>query len=209
MPRSSVLLQLHIMHRTLQEERQAVLPKAQRLNALLRHAPVLGGKGGGAVVLGPVELDAPGNPRSGKTHQGRLDNFVIIDEVIPVGFVVGALNATAQLGQHHHANIIILQEHGGIGLIGFFIQDFVHHRQGIHLAAGALVHALFQEHGVLVRLTNAIGGNIDGFYTHARGGGHDGCLLWICRQVCCPLRYLLGAIPWVRRKAAVNMLSEE
>ena len=43
--------------------------------------------GGWTVMLRPVELDAAGDPWTGKAYQGRLDHVVIIYEVIIIGFV--------------------------------------------------------------------------------------------------------------------------
>ena len=135
-------------------------------------APVHRGKGGGPVVLGPVELDAAGNPRPGEAHQRGLDHLVVVHEVIAVGLVIGPLDAPAQLRQHHHLNVLVFQEDGSVGLVLLFIQDLVHHGQGVDLAAGALVDALFQEHGVTVRLADAVGGDHDGFHADACGGVH-------------------------------------
>ena len=124
-------------------------------------APVGRRIGRRAVVLRPVELDAAGNPRADEAHQRRLDDLVVVDEVVAVGLVVGALDAAAQLRQHHHADVVVLQPHRGIGLIDLLVEDLVDDGQRIHLAAGALIDALFEEHGVLVRLADAIGGQHD------------------------------------------------
>ena len=128
---------------------------------ILRDAPVGRRVGRRAVMLRPVELDAAGDPRADQAHQRRLDDLVVVDEVIAVGLVVGALDAAAQLGQHHHADVVVLQPHRGIGLIDLLVEDLVDDRQRIHLAAGALIDALFQEHGVFVRLADAVGGQRD------------------------------------------------
>ena len=125
-------------------------------------APVGGAVGGRAVMLGPVELDAAGDPRAGEAHQRRLDHLVVVDEVVAVGFIHGALNAAAQLGQHHDFQIIVFQPYGGVGLKRLFIEDLVHHGQRIHLAAGTLIDALFQKHGIFVGLADAVGRQING-----------------------------------------------
>ena len=128
---------------------------------VFRHAPVHGGKGGGTVVLGPVEFDAARNPRPDKPYKRRLNDFVVVNKVIAVCFVVSALNSAAQLGEHHHADVIVFQPYCGVTLFGFFVENLIDHRQRIHLAAGTLVYALFQKHGVLVRLADSIGGQLD------------------------------------------------
>ena len=114
-------------------------------------------------MLRPVEFDAAGNPRAGKTDERRLDDLVVIDEVVAVGFIIGALNTAAELGQHHHADIFVFKPYGGIGLIGLFVEDFVDDRQGIDLAARTLIDALFKEHRVLIRSADAVGRDHDGF----------------------------------------------
>ena len=103
--------------------------------AVFHGAPVGRGVGGRAVVLRPVEFDAAGNPRAGKADKRRLDDLVVIDEVVAVGLVVGALNAAAKLRKHHHADIVVFKPYGGIGLVGLFIKDLVDDRQGVDLAA--------------------------------------------------------------------------
>ncbi|MNZ29789.1 hypothetical protein D3C78_470430 [compost metagenome] len=54
-------------------------------------------KGGGPVVLGPVELDAAGDPGPHQPHQRRLDHLVVVDKVPLHHLVVGAVDAPAQL----------------------------------------------------------------------------------------------------------------
>ena len=50
------------------------------------------------MVLWPVELNAARYPRTRQTHQRRLDDVVVVDEVALFDFVVSHLDATAQLG---------------------------------------------------------------------------------------------------------------
>jgi len=110
-------------------------------------------------MLRPVELDATADPRPRKPHQRGLDNLVIIHKIVSVGFIVGTLNTAAQFRQHHHAQVVVFKPYGVIGLVGLFIAQGIDHRQRIHLAATALIHALFEEHGVDVRLSHFVGGD--------------------------------------------------
>ena len=118
---------------------------------------------GGTVVLRPVELDAAADPRPHQAHQRGLDDLVVVDEVVAVGLVIGALHASAQLRQDHHAQIVVFQPNRAVGLIHLFVVDLVNYGKGIHLAAAALIHALFQKHGIGVGLAHAVGGNDHAF----------------------------------------------
>ena len=130
---------------------------------MLNRAEINRRESGGPVVLGPVELDAAADPGSGQAYQGRFDDLVEVHKIIAVGLVISPLDAPAQLGQHHDPDIVVLQPYGGIRLVLFFVQDFIDHRQRVHLSAAALVHPLFQEHGVFIRLADAVSGDQDGF----------------------------------------------
>ena len=116
-----------------------------------------GSKGSGAVVLRPVELDAAGDPRSEQTNQRGLDDLVVIDEIIAVRLIIGALDAASQLRQNHHLDIVVFQPEGGVGHILLLVEDLVHNGVRIHAAAAALIDTLLQEHRVLVGFADAIG----------------------------------------------------
>ena len=134
---------------------------------VFRKLPGHGVKGTGAVVLGPVELDAPGNPRPGQAHHGGLDDMVVVDKIIAVGLVQGALHPPAQLRQHHHIQVLVFQAQGGVGFHDFFIADGVGDGMGIHLAAGALVHPAIQKHGVAVGFSHGVSGDVHLFHPNA------------------------------------------
>lgn len=111
------------------------------------------------MVLRPVELDAAADPRPHQAHQRGLDDLVVVDEVVAVGLVIGALHAPAQLRQDHHAQIVVFQPYRAVGLVHLFIVDLINDGKGIHLAAAALIDALFQKHGIGVGLAHAVGGD--------------------------------------------------
>ncbi|MNC54717.1 hypothetical protein D3C75_1042120 [compost metagenome] len=52
---------------------------------------------GRPVVLWPVKLNAPGDPRPQQPHQRRLDHLVVVDKITLLHFVVGPMNAPTQL----------------------------------------------------------------------------------------------------------------
>ena len=136
--------------------------------------PEIGGpEGGGPVMLRPVEFYAAADPRAGKPHQRGFDDLVVIHEVIAVGFVICPLDTASQFGKHHGLDILVFQPYGGIGLLFLFIQNLVDYRQGIYLAAAALIYPLFQKHGIFIGLSNAIGGDHHCF--HPNAGAHAVC----------------------------------
>ena len=55
------------------------------------------------VVLRPVELDAARHPRSGQSNKRRFDHRLPVNQVVAVRFVLHDVNASADLGQDHHA----------------------------------------------------------------------------------------------------------
>ena len=116
-----------------------------------------------AVVLRPVKLYAARNPRSRQSHQRRLDDMVVIHEVAPPYFVVGHLYSSAELRQHHHLYIFVLQEHGHPFLVRLLVAYRLYHRIGIYHARRTLIHSLLQKDGVLLRLSDLIRRNCHDF----------------------------------------------
>ena len=108
-------------------------------------------EGGGAVVLGPVELDAPGNPRAGQADQGRLDHILPVKEVISIRLVLTDMDTPSDLRQDHHPEELILQMHRIPGALLADLADPVEKREWINFAATSLIDALFKKHRVLVR----------------------------------------------------------
>ena len=96
-------------------------------------------EGGRTMVLRPIELDAPGDPRPGQTDQRRLDHRLAVDEVVAVGLVLGNVDATADLGQQQDAEILVLQPNGLPGVIGLRLGDPIGAGQRIDPAAAPLV----------------------------------------------------------------------
>ena len=120
-------------------------------------------KGGRPVVLRPVELDSPADPRPGQSHQCGLDHPVVVYKVISVRLVQRPLDAAAQFRQDHHIQVIILQDHCPVRGILFDIADFLADRNRVHLSRGALVSALLNKQRVLFHASGTVGGNDDSF----------------------------------------------
>ncbi len=115
---------------------------------------------GGPVVLGPVELDAAGDPRPEQADQGRFDDLVAVEEVVARGLVVADVDAPAQFGQDHQPHVLVLQVHRVPLPRGLLLGDLVDERQRVDRARGALVDALVEVGRVAVGLAGLVG--VDG-----------------------------------------------
>ena len=116
-------------------------------------------EGGGAVMLGPVELDAAGNPGTGQTHQGWLDDPVTVDKVIMADLVIAGENLAADGRQNLGLNVFVFQGVDLVGYILLFVGDAVGIGQGVKSAGCSLIGLLLEEHGHGVWLFGNIGGN--------------------------------------------------
>ena len=90
--------------------------------------------------------------------------MLVVGEVILVSFA--AMDAAANLWQHHHLDVFVFEEYCSILFVSPFVRDSVRERIGVNLAAAALVDAFFQEHGIKVGRKNAIGRDDDRFLPH-------------------------------------------
>ena len=120
------------------------------------------------MVLGPVKLDATTDPGTSQSHEGRLDNVIVIHKVALLDLVVRHLDTSTQFGHHHHFDILILQEHHLPLVWRGFIGYRLNHGIWIHHPTRALIDAFLQEYRILLGLSYFIGryGNYfsPGFY---------------------------------------------
>ena len=117
-------------------------------------------KGRRAMVLRPVKLNSPADPGAGQTDQGRFDHIIMIDKMIIVGFVIRHLDTPTQFWQYHNPDKVIFQVYRIPGFVFLLIIHFVNHRMWVYYATAALVYAILEKHGVLVRISGLIGWNI-------------------------------------------------
>ena len=110
-------------------------------------------------MLWPVEFNTAADPRSRQTHQCRLDNMIIVNEVTLLDFVVSHLHATAQFRQNHYLQVFILQKYRMIGAVGLLVSDTFDDGIRIHHPARSLIHTLLQENGILLVGPALIGRN--------------------------------------------------
>ena len=55
------------------------------------------------MMLRPIEFDTSRNPRPGEPDERRLDDGLMINQVVAVGLVLQPMDATAEFRQDHHA----------------------------------------------------------------------------------------------------------
>ena len=110
---SHTLLVEHLLH--------LAHPHADAAIGILLDAGINGHEGGRTVVLWPVELDATTDPRTRQSHEGRLDDVVVIDEVALGYLVISHLYATTQLRQYHHLDVLVLNPDGQIVLVHLLV----------------------------------------------------------------------------------------
>ena len=139
-------------------------PDSHALIGILLDGAVHRHKGAGAVVLGPVELDAAANPRPCQADERRLDYLVIVNEM-PIGnFVKGHLYPSAQFGENHDLDILVLQKDSVVFLVHLLVRDGLDDGIGINDAAASLIDTFLQEYGILFGLSCLIGRNRDLFF---------------------------------------------
>ena len=145
------LLMEHLLH--------LAHPHADRPVGILLDARIDGHIGSGTMVLGPVEFDASRDPWTSKTDEGGLDDVVVIDEVTTGNLVVGHLHTTAQFGQDHHLDVLVLHPDGLVLLIDLLVAHRFDDGIGIDHTTRALIDSLLEEHRVLFGLAHLIGRN--------------------------------------------------
>jgi hypothetical protein len=119
-------------------------------------------EGGGTVVLGPVELDAAGDPGAGKADESGLDDVLAVEEIVLAEFVEADMNTAADFREDHEAEELVFEVDGlpevGNGVGSNAIDD----REGIDAAAAALVDTVFEEERVGVWFRRQVGEDRDG-----------------------------------------------
>ena len=124
--------------------------------------------GAGAVMLGPVELHAAGNPWPGEADKRGLDDILSVEKVVvSVRLVLTKENPATDFRQHHQPHEFILHPRRDIihRLRRFVLIHLVDERHGINLAARALVNALLEKNRIFFRLAEAVGRDGERFET--------------------------------------------
>ena len=122
----------------------------------------------GAVVAGPVELHAAGDPAAQQPDERGLDDVLLVEEIIPGALVQRGVDAPADFGHQLHAQVFVFQRDDAEGALPAVRPVHCEHGLGgVRVAAGALVHAVFRKQRQLLGGREAIGGQ------HAQFIGDD------------------------------------
>ncbi|MPM02246.1 hypothetical protein SDC9_48491 [bioreactor metagenome] len=121
-------------------------------------------EGGGTVVLGPVELDASADPGSKEADQRRLDHLIIVDCILTGCLVYDPVDASTELRQYHHFQVVVFQEYSTIRSVFLGITNRFNDGVGVDSSAAALVNPVLKEHRVGIGLSCCIGGDHNLFF---------------------------------------------
>ena len=113
-----------------------------------------------------VPLHTARDPGAEHADIGWLDDVLTVENLVAVGLVRGIEEPAADVGQHAHFQVIVLQEQGPIGGVGLFIGRIVVHGIGIDPAPGPLVGEVALEERRFFRGVHPISGQRDGPLAH-------------------------------------------
>ena len=134
---------------------------------------IAGQKTGRAMVVGPVEFHAAGNPGAQRPDEAGLDDMLAVEEIVVGDFIPCGKNPAADFRKNQHVQILVFQMDSGVAAFDFpFPVYFQGDLVGIGAACGALVNPMLgeQRHFFLPRLR--VGGEHKLF--HANGCvGHE------------------------------------
>ena len=143
------------------------------------HLYVHGHIGAGPVVAGPVEFQTAGDPAAQQADQRGLHHVLPVEEVVAGAFIHGGVDAAAQFGHKLDLQIFVFQRDDAEGLFGTVDPIHPHdHLIGIGIAAGALMHPVFREHGHFFSGGRIIGGHQANFIRNFGFLKHGRCLLY-------------------------------
>ena len=108
------------------------------------------------MMLRPVELNTTRYPGAYQSYQRWLDDMIVIHKMALGNLIVGHLYTSAQFWQHHHLDILILQEYRLVFLINLFIADTLNNGIWIDYTAGTLIYSFFQEHRAFLGFSHLI-----------------------------------------------------
>src|ERR1051326_6670341 len=115
-------------------------------------------------MLWPVKLNAAANPGSRQSDECRFDDWLAVNQIVTVGFVLHYMNAAAKLGQHHYSKKLVLNPNRLPATFNWLFSNAIYKWERINFAAAALIDALFKEHRIFVRRGGQLGWNERVFY---------------------------------------------
>jgi len=133
-----------------------------------------GREGEHVVALDKVELDPPANPRAAQADERWLDHRGSVKDLAPGHLVIGGIEASADLGQDGHPQVVVFHDHGAIGLLGIGgPQDVL--LLGIGIDPGVPIG----EEGRVGVLGDMVGGDAKRFFTDCGLFVHEQPPLWV------------------------------
>ena len=117
-------------------------------------------------MLRPIKLNSAAYPRTRKTNQSGFNNFVIVNKIVAVCFVICTLNSAAEFRQNHYVYIIVFKDKSSIFLICLFVRNFFCNGQRIHLSRTALISSLFNKKRCFFRFAGFICWNKNFFFSN-------------------------------------------
>ena len=121
---------------------------------------------GRAVVVEDVPFDAARDPCAEHADVGGFDHVLAVENLVSVGLVRGVEKASADVREHAHLQIVVLQKQGPVGGVDLFVGRIVVHGIGIDAAFGPLVGEVAFEKRSLFRCVHPVGGQRDGPFAH-------------------------------------------
>src|SRR6185437_4889408 len=103
------------------------------------------------MMLRPIEFNTAGNPWPGQSDERRLDDVLIVNEIVSVRFVLNGMDSPANFRQHEHAEKFVFNPNRLPLPRNGLLSNAVGERKWINLAATALIDALLQEHRIFIR----------------------------------------------------------
>ena len=131
-------------------------PNGDRSRGLPLNRPIGRHESRWTVVTGPVEFYAARNPGAKHADQRRLNNVLLIKEVIFIYFVIRGVDSAAQFRKQNELQILVFQANGGVRFIlPVLTINIGHNAVRIGISRGTLMHAVLRKHGELLgrRLT--------------------------------------------------------
>src|SRR5579863_10257999 len=98
-------------------------------------------KGGGPVMLRPVELHASRDPWAGKPNQSGLDHILAVKEVVAVQLVEADMDPAANFRQDHDSDVFVFEMDRPPAMVLWLRADAIDDGERVDTAAASLVDA--------------------------------------------------------------------
>ena len=100
-----------------------------------------------------------GHPRADQPDQGRLDDMLMIDEIVVVAFIDRLEQPPANFRQNADAHVFVFEIDDVIGFVGLFVRQRIVQRIRIDPAFGALRSTAEIKHRARLWIAGEVGRN--------------------------------------------------